>query len=113
MTKPAKYGLTALILLVILLILLFPLTLGNQRVTWSPALKVSGTLYTSTGTPIEGTVSEEEIIGRTKTYTEDLPRRNGQSNILSENGLAYAPWEDGLAVEVNGEWIFFKKANTN
>jgi len=113
MSKPAKYGITALIILTILLILLFPLTLGNQRVTWSPALKVNGTLYTSTGTPIEGTISEEEIAGRTKTYTDELPRRNGQSNILSENGLAYAPWEDGLAVEVDGKWIFFKKANTN
>ena len=41
------------------------------------------------------------------------PARYGQSNIRSENGLAYAPWKDGLAVEVNGEWIFFKKANTN
>lgn len=113
MSKPARYGVTALIILAILLILLFPLTLGSRRVTWSPALKVSGTLYTSTGIPVDGTISEGDIAEYTKTYTEDLPRRNGQSNIRSENGLAYAPWKDGLAVEVNGEWIFFKKANTN
>ena len=113
MSRPAKYALTALIILTLLLILLFPLTLGSSRVSWSPALKVDGTLYISTGDPIKGTISEEDIAGRTKTYTDELPKRNGQSNILSENGLPYAPWEDGLAVEVDGEWIFFKKSETN
>ena len=113
MSRPAKYALTALIILTLLLILLFPFTLGNRRVSWSPALKAAGILYVSTGDPIKGTISEEDIAGRTKTYTDKLPKRNGQSNILSENGLPYAPWEDGLAVEVDGEWIFFKKSETN
>lgn len=113
MSKPVKYSLTALFILTILLILLFPLTLGNRRISWSPAVKVDGILYVSTGNPIEDAIPEEDIAGRTKTYTDQLPRRNGQSNILSENGLAYAPWEDGLAVEVDGEWIFFKKSENN
>ena len=113
MSKPARYSLTALILLTVLLILLFPLTLENRRISWSPALKVNGTLYISTGDPIKGRISEEDIAGHTKIYTEQLPRKNGQSNIRSENGLPYAPWEDGLAVEVNGDWIFFKKSETN
>lgn len=90
-----------------------PILFTGSKVTWSPALKVHDTLYISTGDPIKGTISEEDIAGRTKTYTDELPKRNGQSNILSENGLPYAPWEDGLAVEVDGEWIFFKKSETN
>lgn len=114
MSKSAKSILiAALIVLTVLLILLFPLTMGGTRVSWSPALKVDGTLYVSTGDPIKGSIAEEDIAGRTNRYTEELPRRNGQSNILSENGLAYAPWEDGLAVEVDGEWIFFKKSKSN
>lgn len=113
MSKPAKYTLTALVILTILLILLFSLTRGNRRVSWSPALKVDGILYVSTGNAIKGVIPEENIAGRTKTYTTELPKRNGQSNIRSENGLAYAPWEDGLAVEVDGEWLFFQKSAAN
>ena len=96
-----------------LLTLLLALPLSSRQVTWVPALKVDGTLYVSTGNPIQADISNAEIAGRTKTYTENLPRRNGQSNIPSENGLAYAPWEDGLAVEVDGAWLFFKKSTTH
>ena len=114
MSKFVKYALTGLAALAVLILLArLPLWLAGPKISWSPALKVDGTLYVSTGDPIKANIPEEEILGRTQTYTEDLPRRNGQTNIRSENGLPYALWEDGLTVEIDGEWMFFKKSENN
>ena len=109
MSKPLKRFLFIVSALVVLALLALLPSLTGSKVTYAPSLVVDGTLYVSTHTPIEASIPAENILGRTTFYTEKQPRKNGESNILSPDGLDYASWEDGLAVEVDGEWIFFKK----
>lgn len=72
---------------------------------WRGAIWVDGQLYWSTGQAVPGEVDESAILGVT-TYTDGLPREEGQANI-ARDGARYAAVDGGIAVELNGTWILF------
>ena len=70
-----------------------------------PAIWVDGQLYWSTGQAISGEVEESAILGTT-TYTDGLPDEDGEANFNRE-GTLYARTDEGIAVEIDGEWVLF------
>ena len=70
-----------------------------------PAIWVDGQLYWSTGQTISGQMDENAILGTT-TYTDDLPDEDGEANFNRE-GTLYARTDEGIAVEIDGEWVLF------
>lgn len=70
-----------------------------------PAIWVDGQLFWSTGQTISGQVDESAILGTT-TYTDDLPDEDGEANFDRE-GTLYARTDEGIAVEIDGEWVLF------
>ena len=71
-----------------------------------PAIMVEGVLYWSTGVPLSGEVDEGAV--RTVTsYTSALPEMDGQTNFSQDLSARYAWTVQGLAVQVEGEWILF------
>lgn len=70
-----------------------------------PAIWVDGQLYWSTFQAISGEVDESAILGTT-TYTDGLPDEDGEANFNRE-GTLYARTDEGIAVEIDGEWVLF------
>ena len=70
-----------------------------------PAIWVDGQLYWSTGQAISGQMDESAILGTT-TYPDDLPAEDGEAN-FDRDGTLYARTDEGIAVEIDGEWVLF------
>lgn len=49
---------------------------------------------------------EESAILGTTTYTDGLPDEDGEANFNRE-GTLYARTDEGIAVEIDGEWVLF------
>lgn len=102
--KTAILVVAAVVFLALLAVLL---CMSGSRVDYVPALMVDETLYLSTHEPISEGVEEGAVLGYSTSYTEKIPKKNGQTNI-SRSEVAYAAHEDGLAVLVNGQWVLFR-----
>ena len=72
------------------------------------ALVVGGTLYASTGRPMPGEAAPSAILGTVRSYAEELPTEEGQSNFDWSCTAPYAETADGLAVLVDREWTLFE-----
>lgn len=72
---------------------------------WRPAIMVDGQLYWSTGQVLSGQEDASAILGTT-TYTDGLPDQDGQAN-FDQDGTLYARTADGIAVQMDGEWVLF------
>lgn len=70
-----------------------------------PAIWVDGQLYWSTFQAISGEVDESAILGTT-TYTDGLPDEEGEAN-FDRDGTLYARTDEGIAVELDGQWVLF------
>lgn len=78
---------------------------NGSPVDWRAAIQVDGQLYWSTGQTLSDEVDESAILGLT-TYTDGLPEEDGQANFARE-GARYARTDEGIAVEMDGEWVLF------
>ena len=72
------------------------------------ALVVGGALYASTGRPMPGEAAPSAILGTVRSYAEELPTEEGQSNFDWSCTAPYAETADGLAVLVDHEWTLFE-----
>lgn len=72
------------------------------------ALVVGGALYTSTGRPMPGEAAPSAILGTVRSYAEELPTEEGQSNFDWSCTAPYAETADGLVVLVDHEWTLFE-----
>lgn len=79
-----------------------------------PMLLVEGLYYAQTNRSVPAEIDESAVMGRiTSTVPGDeQPTREGQSNFGCE-GSRYARFEDGLVVEIGGEWFYFEPLTLN
>lgn len=69
------------------------------------ALMAEGKVYLL-GQPMPAEVEESAVIGRTASYTDGWPARDGETNFSRELGLPYARVEGGVAILYENEWHF-------
>lgn len=50
-------------------------------------------------------VDESAILGYTDSYTNDMPKKNGETNFNRELNMPYAKVENGIAVLYHNEWV--------
>ena len=50
-------------------------------------------------------VDESAILGYTNSYTNDMPKKNGETNFNRELNMPYAKVENGIAVLYHNEWV--------
>lgn len=70
------------------------------------AIQIEGQVYLLAESPMPAEVEESAIIGRTTSYTDGWPGRDGETNFSREPDLPYARVEGGMAVLVDHEWYF-------
>ncbi len=71
---------------------------------------VEGDIYLDTGKQMPVEMEDAAILGTITSSVEgsETPKQNGQSNFGCE-GAPYAFLDDGLAVLLENEWVFFEK----
>lgn len=60
------------------------------------------------GTKIPAEIDESAIIGYTNSYTDNEPKKNGETNFNRELNMPYAEVEGGIAVLYQNEWWICK-----
>jgi beta-lactamase regulating signal transducer with metallopeptidase domain len=83
---------------------------GDRR----PMLMVGGILYFDTGRQLPAEVDESAVLGTVASSVSqsEAPSRDGQSN-FGKIGAKYAYFENGVAVLIDGEWVFFEKDSSS
>ena len=77
---------------------------SSQTGDYPPVIQVDGIIYLCHPEPIPGEVAEQAVIGRTTSYTDTFPTRDGETNFNPELDMPYARVEQGLAVLYENEW---------
>lgn len=73
-------------------------------------LMVEGEIYLDTGKQMPVEIVESAILGVISSSVDgsEKPEQDGESNFGCE-GAPYAYLDDGLAVLLDNEWVFFEK----
>ena len=70
---------------------------------------VDGVFYEKSYQPMPAEVDESAIIGYVKSYTDTLPKKDGETNISKDLiDAPYAEVEGGIAVLYQDEWYLCK-----
>ena len=70
---------------------------------------VDGVFYEKSYQPMPAEVDESEIIGYVESYTDTIPKKDGESNISKDIiGAPYAKVEGGIAILYENEWYLCK-----
>lgn len=79
-----------------------------------PMLFADGAIYMETGRAVPAEIDESAVMGRITSAVpgDEQPTREGQSNFGCE-GSRYARFEDGIVVEIGGEWFYFEPLTLN
>ena len=74
-----------------------------------PMLFADGAVWMDTGRAVPAEIDPTAILGTITSYVpgDEEPRVEGQSNFGCE-GSRYARFEEGIAVEIGGEWFYFE-----
>lgn len=70
------------------------------------AIMVNGTVYQMAGQTVKS-VDDTDILGRTASYTDAWPEKEGETNFSRALDLPYARCEEGIAVYYDGAWQLF------
>ncbi len=107
-----KKALYFMALAAIVIILMAGCTQSEPAEKWDrrPMLMVEGTIYLDTGKQMPVEIVDSAILGviASSVDSSEMPAQNGESNFGCE-GAPYAYLDDGLAVLLNNEWVFFEK----
>ena len=97
------------ILLSILCILSF-VGCGEDKETMDiQGILVDGVFYEKSYQPMPAEVDESAIIGYVESYTDTIPKKDGESNISKDIiGAPYAKVEGGIAILYENEWYLCK-----
>lgn len=97
------------ILLSILCILSF-VGCGEDKETMDiQGILVDGVFYEKSYQPMPAEVDESAIIGYVESYTDTIPKKDGESNISKDIiGVPYAKVEGGIAILYENEWYLCK-----
>ena len=72
-------------------------------------IMVDGIFYEKSAQPMPAEVDESAIIGYVKSYTDTLPKKDGETNISKDLiDAPYAKVEGGIAVLYQNEWYLCK-----
>lgn len=74
-----------------------------------PMLFAEGNIFMDAGLAVPAEIDLSAVLGqiRSSVSADEIPEEEGQSNFGCE-GSRYARFEDGLVVEIGGEWFFFE-----
>jgi hypothetical protein len=77
-----------------------------------PSLVYGGELYRSTGREIAAEIDESAVVGWISSVVkgDQLPEEEGQANFPAQDA-PYARCEEGLAVLIENEWVYFEGVN--
>lgn len=77
--------------------------------TQQPSFMVDDVLYYSTGLKVSISVAESDYLGKITSVVSitEKPTKNGQANIPYEDA-PYVKYQDGLALLMDKDWIYFK-----
>lgn len=73
------------------------------------AIRVEGQVYLL-GEAMPAEIDDSAVLGRTTSYTDGWPARDGETNFSRELDLPYARVEGGLALLYQNEWHFCETA---
>lgn len=81
---------------------------GKKKVDIQGIL-VDGVFYEKSYQPMPAEVDESAIIGYVESYTDTIPKKDGESNISKDIiGAPYAKVEGGIAILYENEWYLCK-----
>ena len=70
------------------------------------AIMADGAVYQMAYRTVES-VDNSDILGRTASYTDAWPEKEGETNFSRTLDLPYARCEEGIAVYCDGAWQLF------
>lgn len=80
----------------------------SQR-DYPASIMVYDVLYYDTNEIIENKIDNSNIIGYTASYTDEIPKKNGQTNFIQKS-TPYAKYKMGIAVQnESGKWVLFER----
>ena len=99
-----------ILILVSILCILSSVGCGEGKETMDiQGILVDGVFYEKSYQPMPAEVDESEIIGYVESYTDTIPKKDGESNISKDIiGAPYAKVEGGIAILYENEWYLCK-----
>lgn len=97
-------------ILVSILCILSSVGCGEGKETMDiQGILVDGVFYEKSYQPMPAEVDESAIIGYVESYTDTIPKKDGESNISKDIiGVPYAKVEGGIAILYENEWYLCK-----
>ena len=97
-------------ILVSILCILSSVGCGEGKETMDiQGILVDGVFYEKSYQPMPAEVDESAIIGYVESYTDTIPKKDGESNISKDLiGAPYAKVEGGIAILYENEWYLCK-----
>ena len=97
------------ILVSILCVLSFVGCGEGKETMYLQGILVDGVFYEKSYQPMPAEVDESAIIGYVESYTDTIPKKDGESNISKDIiGAPYAKVEGGIAILYENEWYLCK-----
>ena len=99
-----------ILILVSILCILSSVGCGEGKETVDiQGILVDGVFYEKSYQPMPAEVDESAIIGYVESYTDTIPKKDGESNISKDIiGAPYAKVEGGIAILYENEWYLCK-----
>ena len=98
-----------LILVSILCVLSFVGCGKGKETMYLQGILVDGVFYEKSYQPMPAEVDESAIIGYVESYTDTIPKKDGESNISKDIiGAPYAKVEGGISILYENEWYLCK-----
>ena len=99
-----------ILILVSILCILSSVGCGKGKETMDiQGILVDGVFYEKSYQPMPAEVDESAIIGYVESYTDTIPKKDGESNISKDLiGAPYAKVEGGIAILYENEWYLCK-----
>lgn len=99
-----------ILILVSILCILSSVGCGEGKETMDiQGILVDGVFYEKSYQPMPAEVDESAIIGYVESYTDTIPKKDGESNISKDLiGAPYAKVEGGIAILYENEWYLCK-----
>ena len=77
---------------------------SGQGTDYPAAIMVEDSIYLLSTETLSTNIDENEITGYTKSYTDGLPEKNGETNFNRELEMPFAKVEGGIAVFYEDNW---------
>ena len=96
----------AILFMLVIIVLIFSGCSGKKG-DYPAAIMVDGTLYYSTGQEMPVEIDDSAVL-YTTSYTDKVPKKDGETNFNRDSKMAYAKIDLGVAVLIEHEWVLFE-----